>query len=187
MRAAVAALLAVAALCAQADDASVAAPADVARPAAPSSAAATRINEALRKGDAAGALALADEFLAAQPRDAQVRFLRAVVLGDLKRTDEAMAALESITQDYPELPEPYNNLAVIRANQGQLASAQHLLQLAIAAQPGYVTAHENLGDLYVSMAAAEYGRAAQLEPNNAPLKRKLALARELGGRLRSAP
>jgi len=147
---------------------------------------AARIALALRKGDKTGALKIADEFLATRPRDAQMRFLRAVVLGDLNRTDEAVAALESLTEDFPELPEPYNNLAVIRANQGKLAPAERYLQLAIAAQPNYVTARENLGDLYISMAATAYAGAARLEPENPALKKKLTMTRELGGKLRSA-
>ncbi len=147
---------------------------------------AARIALALRKGDKTGALKIADEFLATRPRDAQMRFLRAVVLGDLNRTDEAVAALESLTEDFPELPEPYNNLAVIRANQGKLAPAERYLQLAIAAQPNYVTARENLGDLYISMAAAAYAGAARLDPENLALKKKLTMTRELGGKLRSA-
>ena len=147
---------------------------------------AARISAALRKSDKAGALKIADEFLATHPRDAQVRFLRAVVLGDLNRQKEAVAALESLTQDFPELPEPYNNLAVIRANEGQFATAERYLQLAIAARPNYVTAQENLGDLYVAMAAAAYEKAAQLAPANPTLKAKLNLTRELSTKLRNA-
>jgi tetratricopeptide (TPR) repeat protein len=145
-----------------------------------------KIALALRNGDKSGALEIADEFLKDHPRDAQLRFLRAVVLGDLNRTDEAIAGFESLTQDYPELPEPYNNLAAIRASQGQFANAEHFLQLAIAAQPEYVTARENLGDLYVTMAAAEYEQALKLAPENAGLKRKLTLSRELGSKLHGA-
>ncbi len=145
-----------------------------------------RISQALRKGDKPGALKLADDFLATHARDAQVRFLRAVILGDMGRVDDAAAALEALTQDFPELAEPYNNLAVLRANQGQLATAEHYLQLAITAQPNYVTARENLGDLYLSMAASSYEQAARLEPGSAVLKKKLALTRELGGKLRNA-
>lgn len=147
---------------------------------------AVRINAALRKGDRSGALKIADEFLVDHPRDAQVRFLRAVVLGDLNRQEDAAAALESLTQDFPELPEPYNNLAVIRANQGKFAAAEHYLQLAIAARPNYVTAQENLGDLYISMAADSYEKAVRLAPGNGTLKTKLNLTRELSGKLRAA-
>ena len=147
---------------------------------------AQRIAQALRQGKPEQALKIADAFLSGHPRDAQIRFLRSVVLGDLNRSTEAAAALESLTEDFPELAEPYNNLAVIRANQGDLSSAEHYLQLAIAAQPNYLTAHENLGDLYIALAAASYAQAAALSHDNAPLQRKLDLTRELGGKLRSA-
>lgn len=140
----------------------------------------------MRKSDKNGALKIADEFLVTHPRDAQVRFLRAVVLGDLNRQEDAATALESLTEDFPELPEPYNNLAVIRANQGKFAAAEHYLQLAIAARPNYVTAQENLGDLYISMAAASYETAVRLAPSNGTLKTKLSLTRELSGKLRTA-
>ena len=129
---------------------------------------------------------VADEFLTTHPRDAQVRFLRAVVLGDLNRQEDAATALESLTEDFPELPEPYNNLAVIRANQGKFAVAEHYLQLAIAARPNYITAQENLGDLYISMATASYEKAVRLAPDNGTLKTKLSLTRELSGKLRAA-
>jgi tetratricopeptide (TPR) repeat protein len=165
------------------------APAPAAAPAsaeAPETSPAVRIAAALRKGDKTGALKIADEFLEAHPRDAQFRFLRAVVLGDLGRQDEAATALESLNEDFPELPEPYNNLAVIRANQGQYALAERYLQLALAAQPNYLTAQENLGDLYISMAAAAYERAAHLAPDNNAIKTKLSLTRELSGKLRAA-
>ena len=144
---------------------------------------ATRIACALKKGRRAAALKIADDFLADHPRDAQVRFLRAVILGDLNRTAEAAAVLESLTEDFPELAEPYNNLAVIRANEGDLATAEHYLQLAIAAAPTYVTARENLGDLYITLAAATYDDALRLGPDNTAVRKKLTLARELGYKL----
>jgi Flp pilus assembly protein TadD len=148
---------------------------------------ATRIACALKKGRRAAALKIADDFLAQHPRDAQVRFLRAVILGDLSRPDEASAVLESLIEDFPELAEPYNNLAVIRANQGDLATAEHYLQQSIAAAPTYVTARENLGDLYISLAAATYDGALRLAPENTVVRRKLTLARELGNKLHAAP
>jgi Flp pilus assembly protein TadD len=147
---------------------------------------ATRIACALRKGRRAAALKIADDYLAGHPRDAQVRFLRAVILGDLNRSSEAAAALESLTEDYPELAEPYNNLAVIRANQGDLATAEHYLQQAIAAAPNYVTARENLGDLYISLAASAYDGALRLAPDNTVVRKKLTMARELGSKLHAA-
>ncbi len=132
------------------------------------------------------ALVRAEAFLAKSPRDAQMRFLRGVILADQGKPAEAIAVFESLMQDFPELPEPYNNLAVLLAAQGRYEQARALLQRAIDAQPNYVTAYENLGDLHIALAADAYQRGAKLAPNNASLARKLALAREVGGKLRAA-
>jgi colicin import membrane protein len=133
------------------------------------------------------ALERADAILARNPRNAQVRFQRAVILSDLKRLDEAIGALEALAQDFPELPEPYNNLAVLHAAAGRYELARSLLQRSLEVQPNYVTAYENLGDLYVSMAADAYQRGLKLAPGSTPLQSKLTLARETGARLRSLP
>ena len=147
--------------------------------------AAEEITRLVREKDLNGALARADAFLVKNPRDLQVRFLRGVILSDQSKTAEAIAAFEALTQDFPELPEPYNNLAVLRANEGQLDLARSLLQQAIIAHPNYVTAYENLGDVYVALAAEAYQRALKLDPNNRTAQTKLTLAREISAKLRA--
>jgi predicted Zn-dependent protease len=147
---------------------------------------AAEIAELMQAGKSEQALKRADAFLADKPRDLQVRFLRAVTLIDLARRQEASDALLQLTQDFPELPEPYNNLAVLAAAQGTLNKAEQLLQQALAAQPNYITAQENLGDLYVAMAAAAFERASKLDPANSVLKSKLVLARDLTSKLKTA-
>lgn len=147
---------------------------------------AEEIGRLARAGDLSGALARAEAILQKDPRNLQVRFLRGVILSDLGRTEQAVAAFEALTQDFPELPEPYNNLAVLYAGQGRLEQARALLARAIDAQPNYVTAHENLGDLYIALAAESYQRAAKLDPDNRGLQSKLALAREIGNKLRAS-
>jgi Flp pilus assembly protein TadD len=146
---------------------------------------AAEIADLMQAGKSEEALKREDKFLADKPRDLQVRFLRAVTLIDLKQRDEAADALMKLMQDFPELPEPYNNLAVLAASQGQLDRAEHLLQQAVAAQPNYITAQENLGDLYVALAAAAFERASQLDPANGSLKSKLTLARDLTTKLKA--
>jgi Flp pilus assembly protein TadD len=146
---------------------------------------AAQIAELMQSGKSEEALKRADEFLVDKPRDLQVRFLRAVTLIDLGRRQDASDALLRLTQDFPELPEPYNNLAVLAAAQGGLDKAEHLLQQALAAQPNYITAQENLGDLYVALAAAAFERASKLDPANGVLKSKLTLARDLTSKLKT--
>lgn len=139
--------------------------------------------EEVRKLIAAGrtkqALAFADEHLAKNPRNAQMRFVRGVILSDMNDTAAARLVFEQLTEDFPELPEPYNNLAVLYAADGQLDRARGALELALLARPDYATAHENMGDVYLQMAADAYQRAATLQPTNRAISSKLALTREM--------
>jgi len=146
---------------------------------------AEEITRLMQAKDLQGALKRADQFLVKNPRDLQVRFLRAVILSDQNKTADAIAAFEALTLDFPELPEPYNNLAVLHANQGELDLARSLLQQAITAQPNYVTAYENLGDVYVSLAAEAYQRALKIDPNRTTAQSKLTLTREISAKLRA--
>ncbi len=142
-------------------------------------------NKLFKQGLSVQALDKVNAFLATKPKDAQARFLKGLILADQGNTADAIAIFSSLTQDYPELPEPYNNLAVLYAGQGQYEKAKEQLEMAIRTNPTYATAHENLGDIYAKMASQAYDRALQLEKNganssaNANTKTKLALIREL--------
>jgi Flp pilus assembly protein TadD len=111
--------------------------------------------------------------------------MRGVILTELGKTIEASAVFETLIQEFPEMPEPYNNLAVLHAAQGRYESAYRLLQQALVAQPNYVTAYENLGDLHLSMAEQAYGKAVELDANSRTAKAKLEVARELNARIRA--
>ncbi|MEW9580149.1 tetratricopeptide repeat protein [Paraburkholderia sp. DGU8] len=119
-------------------------------------------------------LAQLDARIASNPRDAQARFKRATVLAHLNRDDEAIAAFTELTQTYPELPEPYNNLAALYAKQGNLTEARAALETAIKINPGYGLAYENLGDLYLRMANETYRRAQSLGKASATTTQRLA-------------
>jgi tetratricopeptide (TPR) repeat protein len=129
-----------------------------------------RLQPALGKGDA---------YLKAQPKEAQGRFLRGLILTEQNKTNEAIQAFSSLTEDYPELPEPYNNLAVLYASQGAFDKAKAALELAIHTHPSYGTAHENLGDVYAQLARRAYDRAIQLDKGNKAAAVKLSLVKEL--------
>ncbi|HET8746164.1 MAG TPA: tetratricopeptide repeat protein [Ramlibacter sp.] len=137
------------------------------------------VNQLLRSGKPTEALAKADQYLAAKPKDPQMRFLKGVVLTEAGRTDEAIAVFQKLTEDYPELAEPYNNLAVLYAGQAQFDKARAALEMAIRNNPGYATAHENLGDVYAKLASQAYSRALQLDARNTAVQPKLALIRQL--------
>lgn len=137
------------------------------------------VNQLLRTGKHAEALAKADQYLAGKPRDPQMRFIKGVVLTEAGRTGEAIATFQKLTEDFPELPEPYNNLAVLYAGQAQFDKARAALEMAIRTNPSYATAHENLGDVYAKLASQAYSRALQLDAGNTAVQPKLGLIREL--------
>lgn len=127
----------------------------------------------LAQGKTAQALVLADRYIASKPRDPQMRFLRGVILNRLDRRADALAAFTKLTQEYPELPEPYNNIAAIEAAEGQFARARDALETAVRLNPGYATAHENLGDIYARLALSSWRQAQKLEASNVSVLPKL--------------
>ncbi len=137
------------------------------------------VNQLVRAGKLPEALTKADQYLAAKPRDPQMRFLKGVVQSELGKPTDAIATFTKLTEDFPELPEPYNNLAVLHAGQSQFDKARAALEMAIRTNPSYATAHENLGDVYAKLASQAYSKALQLDSSNAAVQPKLALIREL--------
>jgi tetratricopeptide (TPR) repeat protein len=137
------------------------------------------ISKLLKQGQHSQALEQLDRYLASKPKDAQGRFLKGIALTEMNRPTDAIAVFQKLTEDYPELPEPYNNLAVIYAQQKQFDKAKTALEMAIRTHPSYATAHENLGDIYARLASQAYDKALQLDSSNSSAQNKLALIREL--------
>lgn len=133
----------------------------------------------LKQGELERALARVDSYLANRPKDARGRFLKGVILSERKMPKEASRIFTELTHDYPELPEPYNNLAVLYAAQGDYEQARTALEMAIRANPNYAVAHENLGDIYARMAGQAYDKAAQLDRSNKTAPIKLNMVKEL--------
>ena len=151
------------------------------------------VGKLMRSGKLAEAMVKADAYLSTNPRDPQMRFLKGVIQRDTGKQAEAIATFTKLSEDYPELPEPYNNLAVLYAGQSQFDKARAALEMAVRTNPNYATAHENLGDVYAKLASQAYSKALQLDSANTALPPKLALIRELfkptgkGQRVGSAP
>ncbi|MHB1085917.1 MAG: nuclear transport factor 2 family protein [Thiobacillus sp.] len=137
------------------------------------------INQQFRKGDLSGALDRANRYLAKNPKDAQARFLKGLILADQGKTNDAITIFTGLTEDYPELPEPYNNLAVLYASQNKFEAAKNALEMAIRTHPSYATAHENLGDIYAKMASIAYDKALALDSKNTTAQTKLALIQDM--------
>ena len=119
------------------------------------------------------ALVDAERYLTEHPRDPQMLFMRAKLLTDLRRIDEALDQLTTLIQQYPELPEPYNNLGVIQASRGHLDQAREAFEMALRNNPNYDAALENLGDVLLRQARLAYEKSLQLNPASRTLPRKL--------------
>lgn len=117
-----------------------------------------------------------DRVLATNPRNAQARFERAWALAQAGREDEAIAALSSMAQDFPELPEPHNNLALLYAKRGDLKRAEAELLLALDAKPDFAVGYTNLGDVYRRLAENAYREALRRNPKDAAAASGLKLS-----------
>jgi tetratricopeptide (TPR) repeat protein len=137
------------------------------------------IGQLIKSGQHAQALERVNRYLSSKPKDAQGRFLKGLILAEQNKTADAIDVFTKLSQDYPELPEPYNNVAVLHASQGQYEKARQALEMSIRTHPAYATAYENLGDVYAKLASQSYDKALQLDSSNAAAKGKLALMTEL--------
>lgn len=144
---------------------------------------AAEVTKLVRAGQHAEALKKADAFLGKNPRDAQMRFLKGVILTEQNKPAEAIVIFTKMTEDFPALPEPYNNLAVLYAANGQYDKARTALDAAIRTNPTYATAYENLGDVHAKLASQAYDKALQLDSANSAAKSKLTLVRSLVGNM----
>lgn len=142
------------------------------------------INKLMRGGQLPAALAKVDVALAQRPKDAQLRFVKGMILSEQGKTADAIIIFQKLTEDYPELPEPYNNLAVLHAAAGNYDKARVALERAIRTNQAYATAHENLGDVYAKLASQSYDKAIQLtDASQQPApKSKLTMVRTLAAK-----
>ena len=137
------------------------------------------VQRLIKQGQYPQALEKVDAYLASRPKDAQGRFLKGLIYTEMNRAGDAIAVFTKLTEDYPELPEPYNNLAVLHAQQKQYDKARSALEMAIRTHPSYAIAYENLGDIYAKLASQAYDKALQLDSANSTTQNKLALIRDL--------
>lgn len=143
------------------------------------------IQDLINTGRSADALRKIDALLARNPDDAPLRFQKGVLLVEQRRSGEAIALFERMSRDFPTLPEPLNNLAVLYAEQGQIDKARAALESAVRSRPSYNTAYENLSSLNVRLASRAYARALQIDDSaGAP---KLSMLKTLAGSRQDAP
>ncbi len=136
-------------------------------------------SQLLKQGQLDRALERVDAFLKTKPKDARGRFMRGLILAEQNKPNDAIKIFTELTQEFPELPEPHNNLAVLYASQGQYDKARAALEMAIRTHPSYATAHENLGDIYAKMSSQAYDKALKLDKGNTTAQTKLNLIKDL--------
>src|SRR3954468_9235461 len=137
------------------------------------------IQRLIKSGQNGQALKLIDDALAKNPKDPAMRFRRGVTLSLLDRKAEALQVFQKLVEDHPEMPAPYNNLAVLYGSQGDYDKARAALVAAIRTNPQYATAYQNLGDVYAQLASQAYSKALQLDKSDTTVPPKLVLLREL--------
>ena len=139
------------------------------------------VQQLVQNGEYNAAHRKLDDFLSDNPEDLQGRFLKSLIYSETGNDTAAIPILLQLTEEYPELPEPFNNLAVLYANQGLYEKARNTLEKAIHTHPSYAIAYENLGDVYARLASLSYNRALQLDSNNSTAQIKLHLVRDIVG------
>ena len=137
------------------------------------------VQRLIKQGQYPQALEKVDAYLSSRPKDAQGRFLKGLIFTEMNKPADAIGVFTKLSEDYPELPEPYNNLAVLYAQQKQYDKARTALEMAIRTHPSYAIAYENLGDVYAKLASQAYDKALQLDNSNSTTQNKLALIRDL--------
>jgi Flp pilus assembly protein TadD len=137
------------------------------------------IRALIAHGELASALQRAQRAMQAHPADAQARFLYGVVLMDLERDGEALALFTQLSEEYPELPDPLNNVAVLQARAGRLELARLALEAALRNEPGHRAALANLGQVHLMLAVQAWELAAAKGPLDTQLLRRLEAARTL--------
>ena len=107
------------------------------------------------------AIDLINQRLKKTPGNVQLRYVKARMQIEMRQWEPAKKTLIEITQQFPELPEPYNNLAALAANQGNWIEARDYLELALKLRPSYTVASANLGEVYIRLGAQAYDNAAK--------------------------
>lgn len=117
----------------------------------------------LQQYDRAATTGLA--LLRQSPDDLQTRFLTALAFQKNNQPEQARRYYEQIIQQYPQLPEPRNNLAMVYVKLGEHDRAIDLLIESLNTHPAYATAWQNLSNLYKGLASEAYRKALSEEHN----------------------
>jgi len=116
-----------------------------------------------------------ERYLAVHPSDVHGIFIKGILLGEQKKTAEAIRLYSDLIKQNPTWPEPYNNLAVLYASQGQYEQARQTLETALRTHPSYAAVHDNLSGIYAAMASEAYGKALKTDDKATRPQPRLAM------------
>lgn len=142
---------------------------------------ASNVQALLARGEVRSALALSEQALKQPNPGARMRFLHGVALLELQHDAQALAVFTALSQDYPQLPEPYNNIGAIQARSGQWDLARQALETALRNDPSHRLARENLGDVHLQLAILAWRGAQPVGRSDPGLARKIRFATALAG------
>lgn len=135
-----------------------------------------RLREAaalLQRGEAARALAAADDLLRGLPKEPEALHLRAMALDALSRADEAVSAYAAAAAAHPQQDVVLANLGKLLRDLGRHAGAADVFGRAVAFNPRNLDALLGLGSAHRALrnfdkARAAFANALLIAPNDAP-------------------
>ena len=127
------------------------------------------------------ALRQLDARLASAPEDRKAAYLKGLILMQLRKSAEAERWFRMMQSNFPDMPQPYNALAVIYDGRGDLPAARQILQELLERHPDQHGARVNLGNIYLKLARQEFEKALKEKPDDAMIRKKLKAIQEGGG------
>ena len=124
---------------------------------------ASAVADLLKAGEYLAALTLLEDLKPLRPCDPDLLFLEARVYETAGETDRAIALYEILIDLFPNVPEPYNNLAALYSTLGKLQRAEAFLLRGLASHATYRRLQKNLSRVYVARAAQAYRKALSIE------------------------
>jgi tetratricopeptide (TPR) repeat protein len=111
---------------------------------------------------------------------AEQQFRKGLSLAQANKLDAAAAIFLRLTQEYPRLLQPYVQLAAVYQQQGKTQGAVEVLRAALKVHTDAARLQEQLGDLYVQLAAQAYRAALDTDHATAAARAKYSTLAALG-------
>lgn len=124
------------------------------------------------------ALSQVNQLLVSNQNDFRALLLKGNVNKLMGNSEQAIEIFKRLIKQFPHMPEPYNNLAVLYADSGQTSLAVETLQQVFSTSHSYSAAFNNLRNLYNEMASSAYREALDLNHKKPSSNSKYTLLNE---------